>query len=236
MEITCSRCHQAIPADSLYCPTCGLPQLVYSSEEGEGPAQAERSENVVREAGWVEWRPALRAALVLAVPAGLLSCGMSPVGALALLWMAVGAAWAVMLYARRQKAVQQPFWLTAGAGVRIGLVTGILAGWMAFAATGISLFLTRFAFHQGKDFDDSWQSLVAQVSAQWQQMSAMRQDAQAAELLKSVAAWLLTPEGRAGSILGGLAMLEAGLLVFAMIGGAVGAKLVAGPRRTEAGN
>ena len=230
MEIPCSRCHQALSADGLFCPTCGLPQLRYSSEGEDEPGQVDRWSNAVRDASEVEWKPALRAALVLAVPAGILSCGVSPVGALALLWMAASAAWAVMLYARRQRAAQRAYWLTAGAGARIGLVTGILAGWLAFAVTGIWLFVTRFAFHQGKDFDDNWQSLVGQVSAQWQQLSASRQDAQAAEMLKGLAAWLLTPEGRAGSMLGGLALLVAGLLVFAMIGGAVGAKLVVKPK------
>ena len=67
MEATCNRCHQGIPAESCYCPTCGLPQIVYSSEDGTSPAQGDRWAGAVLDASAVEWRPALRAALLLAV-------------------------------------------------------------------------------------------------------------------------------------------------------------------------
>src|SRR5450755_793290 len=112
MEITCTRCHQPVEAENCYCPTCGLPQLVYASENGAGPAQPERWNESVRDASSVEWKPALRAAMLLAVPAGLLSCGISPVGMLGLFWMSAAAAWAVTLYVRGQR----PAWITTGAG------------------------------------------------------------------------------------------------------------------------
>ena len=227
METTCNRCHQSLPEDSCYCPTCGLPQIVYSSEDGAAPAQADRWTGALQDAGTVEWKPALRVALLLAVPAGLLSCGQSPVALLSLFWMAAAAAWAVTLYVRKQK----PAWVTMGAGARIGLVTGLLAGWFAFAASGLALYLMRFLFGRGKDFDDPWQTLVGQMSQQWQQMSP---DAQTASSLKSFAGWLLSAEGRAGSVLGGLLLLETALLVFAAAGGAIGARLMARTRRPEA--
>jgi hypothetical protein len=227
MEVTCNRCHQGIPADSCYCPTCGLPQLVYSSEDGSGPVQADLWTGALHDAGTVEWKPALRVAMLLAVPAGLLSCGQSPVALLSLFWMAAAAAWAVTLYARKQK----PAWVTMGAGARIGLVTGLLAGWFAFAASGAALFVMRFVFGKGKEFDEPWQALVAQMAQQWQQMSP---DAQTAASLKSLAGWLLSAEGRAGSVLGGLMLLEFALLLFATAGGAIGARLMARSRRPEA--
>src|ERR1700738_966333 len=219
MEATCNRCHQVVPAESCYCPTCGLPQLVYSSDDGAGAAApAERWTGAVEDASTVEWKPALRAAMMLAVPAGLLSCGQSPVALLSLFWMAAAAAWAVTLYMRKRR----PGWITMGAGARIGLVTGLLAGWLAFAASGVALYAMRFAFGHGKDFDEPWQALVAQMSQQWQQMSP---DAQTAATLKWFAGWLLSAEGRAGSMLGGLMLLEVALLVFAAAGGAIGARL-----------
>ena len=124
MEITCIRCHQTVEADSCYCPTCGLPQLVYSTEGEGGQAQPERWTEAVRDASSVDWKPALRAAMLLAIPAGLLSCGISPVSILGLFWMSAAAAWAVTIYVRGQR----PAWITMGAGARIGLVTGLLAG------------------------------------------------------------------------------------------------------------
>ena len=81
------------------------------------------------------WKPALRAALLLAVPVGIFSSGVSPLGFLGLVWMGMGAAWAVALYVRSQR----PAWITIGAGARIGLVTGLIAAWLAFSVSGGTL-------------------------------------------------------------------------------------------------
>lgn len=234
METTCTRCHQAIPADGLYCPACGLPQLVYAGEDVFAPAQTGAWTDVIRDAGSVDWKQALRVVLLLAVPAGLLSSELSPVGIFGLFWIAVAAAWAVALYARRQRAAQRSFSVTIGAGARIGLATGIIAGWCTFAASSASLFVTRFLLHQGKDFDNLWKSRVADMSQQWQAVSAANPDPQAAALFKSLAAWFLSPEGKAASTLGGLVMLETLLLIVAVVGGAIGARMIAGsPRRQQ---
>lgn len=224
MEITCNRCHQIVPSESCFCPTCGLPQLVYTADETSGPAEVARWNEVVRDASQVEWRPALRAAMILALPAGLLSCGLSPVGLLGLFWMAAAAAWAVTLYVRRQR----PAWITMGAGARIGLVTGLMAGWLAFVATGATLFAMRTFFHEGGSIDNLWRDMVEQSVNQ--QIQAMSVDTKA---ISAVKALLLSPEGRAGSMLAGLAFLEVGLLVFAAAGGAIGARLLARTRRPE---
>jgi len=225
MEVTCTRCHQTVPDASCYCPTCGLPQLVYSTEDGEEAVPAERWNDAVRDASQVEWRPALRVAMLLAIPAGLLSCGFSPVGLLGLFWMAAASAWAVSLYVRRQK----PAWITMGAGARIGLVTGLIAGWLAFGATGVALYCMRFVMHEGKAFDDMWTGMVNQnVNQQMQTMSA---DAQALGAFRSL---LLSAEGRAGLLLTGMLVLEIALLVFAAAGGALGARMMARSRRPQA--
>ncbi len=156
----------------------------------------------------------------------MLSGGVPVMGIFGLFWMGVAAAWAVALYARSQKQPQHAGWITAGAGARIGLVTGLAAGWVSFAASAVSLFAKRFLFHQGNDFDSLYQDQVAKVSDQWQAASASSQDVQAAAFFKSASAWLLTPEGRVGTMLGGLLTLEAILVVCAVAGGALGAKLM----------
>jgi hypothetical protein len=126
MEITCTRCHQAVLADNCYCPTCGLPQLQYSAENVPGQAPPERwLEAQVQDASIVDWKRAMRPALALAVPAGMLCSLFSPVSIFGLLWMTVAAAWVVALYLRSQR----PAWITIGAGARIGLVTGLLGAW-----------------------------------------------------------------------------------------------------------
>jgi hypothetical protein len=227
MEITCIRCHQSVPEQSCFCPNCGLPQLVYSNEdtEGGGPAQADRWTDAVRDASHVEWKPALRAAMILAIPAGLLSCGFWPVGLLGLFWMAAAGAWAVSIYVRREK----PVWISMGAGARIGLVTGLLAGWLAFGATSALFYSMRFLMHQGKTFDDIWTATVNQSFNQ--QLQAMSANAQA---LTSARNLMLSPEGRAGIILTFMVVVEVALLVFAAAGGALGARMMARTRRPQA--
>src|SRR5258708_4278475 len=162
MEVTCTRCHQALPVDSCYCPTCGLPQIVYSSEDGSAPAPGDSSPGTLRNASAVEWKPALRSIILLAVPAGLLSCGQLPSAFFSFFWVAIAAAWAVTLYVRKQT----PAWITTGAGARIGLVTGLLSGWLAFAASGAALYSMRYFFGQAKEYDRAYEGSLLTVT-QW---------------------------------------------------------------------
>jgi hypothetical protein len=224
METTCTRCHQAVEADNLYCPACGLPQLLYSAENVPGQVAPEHFNEPIRDAGTVDWKRAMRSVLAVAVPAGLVCSLFSPVSLFGLLWMAVAAAWAVALYLRSQR----PAWITIGAGARIGLVTGLLGGWIAAAASGGTLFVRRFVLHEGKAIDDTWQTLINdQFAGQW---TAAGVDAQTIAVLKT---WFLSPEGRAGSILGSIVLLVTGLIFFAVGGGAIGARLQARTRRPQ---
>ncbi len=225
MESTCNRCHQPVPAESCYCPACGLPQLVYETQEGAGAAPPERWTGALRDASAVEWKPALRFALLLAIPACLISFGYPFVTLVAVFWMAAAPTWAVTLYVRRQ----HPAWITMGAGARIGLVTGFLAGWIAFAGRSLSLFAMR-ALGQGKDIDEQWQAIASQM-AQQSQSSGL--DPQSTALSKWVVSSMLIPEGRAGWMLTSLIMLEVAFLVFSAAGGALGAHLTARSRRPQ---
>jgi hypothetical protein len=224
MEITCTRCHQTVEADNTYCPTCGLPRLVYSADGAPGLSQPNQWSEPVRDASTVNWKPAIRAAGTLALPAGLLCSMLSPVSIFGLLLMAMAAAWTVVLYVRSQR----PAWITVGAGARIGLVTGLMGTWMAAATTGVTLFVMRFFLHQGKFFDDFWQDSINQQMTQ--QGTAMGVDPATMSVTK---AWLMSPEGRAGSMLSAVLFLGVGLLSFAVGGGALGARLLARTRKPE---
>jgi len=228
MEITCNRCHQAILAENCYCPGCGLPQLVYTVDDTAGQDQPERWQEAARDASAVDWKPAMRAALMLAIPAGLLSSGLSPVGILGLFWMAAAAAWAVALYLRSQR----PAWITIGAGARIGLVTGLLAGWLAFGISGGALFVDRFVLHQSSKIDAEWKTRVDQSQQMTQQLASQMgvSDAAQAEAQK---AWMLSPWGHAGIEVFGFASNCLFLLFFAAGGGALGARLMVRNRRPE---
>jgi hypothetical protein len=223
MELTCSRCHQTVLDEYCYCPACGLPQLVYSADNSADAGQRDRWSEAVRDASTVDWHSALRSTLPIAIPAGILCSMLSPVGIFGLILMGGTAAWAVVLYSRKQR----PAWITIGAGARIGLVTGIVASWTAAAATGLSLYALRFWLHQGNLFDDFWQGFINQQMAQG---NAVGGDPQT---LASIKALMVSSQGRAGMVLFAIAFLMATLLLFAIAGGALGARVLTRTRRPE---
>ncbi len=228
MEINCSRCHQPVERESCYCPSCGLPQLVYATEGEGAPGEPEPWKEAVRDAGSVDWKPALRAAMMLAVPAGLLSCGISPVGILGLFWMSAAAAWAVTIYVRGQR----PAWITMGAGARIGLVTGLLAAALAFTVSGGALFVERFALHQAGSIDAAWKTQVEASNQMTQQLMTQMGMVDQAQL-QAQKSLMLSPEGHAGIETFGMVSNALFLLLFASAGGAMGARLLARSRRPE---
>jgi len=223
MEVTCSRCHQAIPVDSCFCPTCGLPQLVYSSDGENVPVALDRRAEAARDASSIDWKAGMRSAVALAVPAGLLSSEISPLGALlGVFWVAGAAAWAVVLYSRSQR----PARITVGAGARIGLVTGLIAGWLAFGVSGAGMFVTRVVLHKGNEVDAVWKQVVDATEQNVQQFeiqAGMSSDATQAEV-KRQRELMLSPEGHAGFAAFSLLIFSLFMVVFAVAGGALGAR------------
>jgi len=232
MEITCIRCNQAVEADNCYCPTCGLPQLQYSAENVPGQVPPERWNEPIRDASTVDWKRALPTVLMLGVAAGLLSSGVSPMGHLGLFWMSGAAAMAVALYLRSQR----PAWITVGAGARIGLVTGLLGAWIAFSANGGELFVQRVVLHQGSQIDADWKAYIDLTEQMKQQMAANvgpSFEAQEKADSEQDRNWMLSPQGHAGWEAFLLAMSSGFLLVFAIAGGALGARFQARARRPQ---
>src|SRR6185503_1779373 len=226
MEPTCDRCHQPVTTESCYCPSCGLPQLVYSAEPGAIPASSERWPEAIRDASSIDWKQAMRAALALSVPSGLLSSGISHLSPLGIFWMGAAAAWAVALYMRKQ----HPAWITMGAGARLGLVTGLIAGWLAFGFSGAGLFVTRVAMHQGNQIDSTWMEVVNKIYHQTQQLEAQMSTPMNAAQAEAQRRWMLSPEGHAGFQTLGLAWYCLLLVLFSIAGGAIGARML-GRRR-----
>jgi hypothetical protein len=232
MELTCSRCHQTVREGDCFCPTCGLPQLVYTGDGSPGQGETDQWIGATRDANEIDWKPALRSALALAIPAGLFCSIPSAIGIFGLLLMAGTAAWVVALYMRNQR----PAWITIGAGARIGMVTGILAGAMSFAANSAILFVQRYGFHQGSRMDGDWKTFVAmdlQVSQQITAMIGPADPAQAAAIRAQQQAWMLSPEGHAGMVVGDLAMASLLFVCFAATGGAVCARVLGRTHRPQ---
>jgi hypothetical protein len=215
-----------------------LPQLTYIGSESPAVSQGEdfdqnRGGAASSRAGMADgiaWRPALKASLMLAVPAAVLCSGLITVGqSLGVLWIAGAAAWAVSLYSKRASSG----WLPTGIGVRIGLLTGLFASWLTLSVNGVSLWVARFVLHQGSQMDSLWQNEVETSLQASQQMVAQMgmTSAQAAESTQFSRALMLSAEGRAGIALSTFLAGAVFLVLFAMIGGALGARWLAQPRR-----
>src|ERR1700739_4190159 len=172
----------------------------------------------VRDASSIDWKPGMRAALTLAIPAGLLSSGISPLGILRVVWMLGAATAAVLFYMRSQR----PAWITIGAGARIGLVTGLMAAWLAFGVSGAGVFIARVVLHHGDQIDTAWRdndTASQQMTQQWVAQMNLPNDAAQANAQRN---WMLSPEGHAGFETAGLAWSCFRIVFFAVGGWLVG--------------
>jgi len=93
--------------------------------------------------------------------------------------------------------------------------------------SGLSLYAMRFWLHQGSAFDDFWQNVVNLQQAQGIAVGADAQNLAAAKAL------MISQEGRAGLILFTIAILMGTLVLFAIAGGALGARMLARTHRQE---
>jgi hypothetical protein len=229
MELSCSRCHQTVQEGNCYCPNCGLPQFVFSAENSGEAGQGERWGEAVRDANSIDWNSALRSTLLLAIPAGLLCSMLSPVG---MLLIAGTAAWVVAHYMRSHR----PARITVGAGARIGLVCGIFAGSLAFAASGCELYTERYILHQGSQIDAEWRKFVdldTQLSQKFVEWAGAPNSAQVQAQEDQQANWMLTPEGHASVVVANLTFDSFLLVLFAVAGGALGARMLTRARQPE---
>jgi hypothetical protein len=147
--------------------------------------------------------------------------------------MAIAAAWAVSLYMRSQR----PAWITLGAGARIGLVTGLLTGWLAFGISGGALFVQRFFLHHSGQMDAEWKTRVLMGQQMAEQLTSGMTPADAAQaqaIRAQFQAWMLSPEGHAGMEVFQFTVNVLFLLFFAAAGGALGARLLVRASKPEA--
>lgn len=232
MEVTCQRCHETLRDADRYCPACGLPQLLFPERDAAEDTASGASLGIaasIRTHGEIAWRQALRMALLVALPAGIICSRM---GALDWVWIMLAALWVVRLYARRIA----PLSVTTGAGARIGLVTGLLTGWLVLAIDCAVLWSQRYLLHQGSQIDSQFEQAMEPGLRLNQQMLQNLGTAggQVQSQVASMKAFIFSPEGRAGMLLAGSLMSLVILVFFAVVGGALGARLVPRLRRPEA--
>jgi hypothetical protein len=213
----CHRCGQELPenrGEGPFCPHCGSPQLFLPDYEQQQTITESDTTGTVPppKPQTIDWRTAIRCALLVAVIAAvlsILSTRLQVVSPLTWLWTVSGSLITLALYQKRRPQA----WMDAGVGARIGFVVGLalmacLA--VAMAATGL---VARFGLHNMAGFDAD---LTAMLHAQIQKASATTPEP------PDVLRFLYSPEVRAGMMLAGFAMLSGFLLVLSAVGGAVG--------------
>jgi zinc-ribbon domain len=225
MNLLCHRCGANLSASDMFCPNCGSPQLKFAQlEEGETAYGGARPPGAPPRAQGISWKDAILAALLVAVPAGLLSA-VSVLSWGCCLWVVGGAVLAIVLYHRRAPG----FLLETRSGVRIGAVAGLIAAYSSVIATAIWRVFARYVLHQGYAIDQFYDEVIRQSTA------FVKTSPDAEAQWRAYVHFLMSPDGRAAYTLINAATTSVGIILFSAIGGALGVRLLA-PRKTPLGN
>jgi hypothetical protein len=217
MEQLCHRCGAALNSSDPFCPQCGAPQLRYEASDEPFPsANTSPSQRIAaRNFNAIAWRDAILGAAILAIPAGMLS---SIVG-LEALWGIVGGMTIISLYRRRTGTFP-----TSKMGWRIGGLLGVFAATITAILSGLALVLQRYAFHQGSLIDQRLHDAVQMSTELYTNLFAGSNPDMVAAFAETRRFWL-TPDGAAAMVLLNTAGVAVFLLLFAAVGGAIGARL-----------
>jgi len=217
MAKDCHRCGSPLASPETFCPNCGAPQLLYEAGgeglDGAGPPSAAALRDI-------QWSQAVGAAVTFAVPVGILCSPVVPVlSGACCLWVMGGAVFAVGLYQRRSatRILARPV------GVRIGTLIGLMAAAVAAAFNAAAVVVERYVLHGGDAMDKTCQATMEQVSAATMQLSSGSPGE-----VRDAMQFLLSPDGRAASVLLTALLSSAGIAVFSMIGGAIGTRIFSG--------
>ncbi|MGC9291592.1 MAG: zinc ribbon domain-containing protein [Acidobacteriaceae bacterium] len=217
MGLVCHRCGDALARDASFCPQCGAPQLRFTPPEPDGTA-ADGSPGgrprvvVTGRSVDIQWKYAIQIAALVSLGVGLLSSILA-VGSL--LWVMGGAVLVIALYHRRVPyAVLQP-----SLGARLGVVTGTLTAAIAVVSNTVLLLVQRYGLHQGKLLDETLTNTVRQA------MDRAASGTEAQAQVTAAIAFLLSPEGRAGMVLLGMALIAFIILLLSIAGGVLGTQI-----------
>ena len=216
MKLPCHRCENTLDSEASFCSQCGAPQLRFTPQEPSALQEASAEGGRVHvppgnDREGIQWKAAIQIAALVSLVVGLLSSILA-VGSL--LWVLSGAVLVVALYHRRVPyTVLQP-----GLGARIGVVTGTMTAAIAVAGNTLLLLVQRYGLHQGKLLDDTLARTFQQA------MSRADVGAGAQTQMTAAIAFMLSPEGRAGMVLLGMAFIAFIILILSIVGGVLGAR------------
>jgi hypothetical protein len=217
MHEHCHRCGGELPAKdgaSPFCPHCGSPQIYLQDYEQQSGAVDASTTGAVPppRPQQVEWKTAIRCAVLVAVIAAglsLVAARVQLMSALSWLWTISGSIITLALYQRRRPLA----WMDAGVGARIGVVVGLALVACFAVAMGIGGLVARYGLHS-----------MAGVDAQLTELlhTEFEKAVAAAPQPPEVKRFWYSPEFRAGMMLAGFGMMAGFLMVLSTVGGAVG--------------
>ena len=224
MERLCHRCSSPLRDDDPFCPHCGAPQLVVEPSDSSLVQQSAprfRGEGQ----GGVHWRAAIASALLVAIPVGLLSALTHTTS---FLFVMVGGFAAIALYRRRTSAATD-----GRIGWRVGCVLGIASAFFATAAWAAQLVIERYLLHNGAEIDKLFNAAAQQQVEYWTKASAQQgpQPPEVMHAMKSVADFMLSPDGHAASQLTTAIVMTISMILFAAVAGAIAGRVLAVRRR-----
>lgn len=174
----------------------------------------------------VQWRAAIVAALLVAIPVGLLSA-LTRTSSL----FPIGGGFAVMaIYRQRTTA------FTDGRiGWRVGGVLGAISAFFASLAWAVQLLIERFLLHQGAAIDQASQAAAQQaVDSMTKSMATQGPEPpEMLHMLQNFMHFLLSPDGYAWSQLITVVVMSLGIILFAAAGGAIAGRLLAMRTRVQ---
>jgi hypothetical protein len=217
MHEHCHRCGGELPAKdgaSPFCPHCGSPQIYLQDYEQQSGAVDASTTGAVPppRPQQVEWKTAIRCAVLVAVIAAglsLVAARVQLMSALSWLWTISGSIITLALYQRRRPLA----WMDAGVGARIGVVVGLALVACFAVAMGIGGLVARYGLHSMAGVDAQ---LTEILHTQFEKATA------AMPQPPEVKRFWYSPEFRAGMMLAGFGMMAGFLLVLSTVGGAVG--------------
>jgi uncharacterized protein YqgC (DUF456 family) len=217
MDPVCHRCGNAISSTEIFCPHCGAPQLRLEIGEEQPVHRTQMAGISARATQNIEWRPAVQAALMLALPVGLLSSLWD----FGILWLLAGGFCTVALY--RKKTMDA---MNSGTGWRIGMLTGLLSAFSASLIDGVGMVLERYGLHHGARIDQRLNTMTQQMTEQM-----ARQNPDAAQQIPWFLHFWLSPDGHAAMVLMMSSFAAIMMIAFSAIGGVLGARMMGARQR-----
>ena len=217
MHQFCHRCGGDLPdsgGESPFCPHCGAPQLRLSLENQSLPdgvtdnGSASTGATPPPRPRLVEWKAAIRCAVLVSVVAAALSLGavrIQVLSSVTLLWVFSASLITMSLYQRLRPAA----WMDVRIGARIGVVVGLFLAVALGASTAGWGMISRYALHSMGGFDVQMEEMLKHSL---QQMPADR--------ASSVTGLVQSPEFRGGTMAAGFATMSLVLLLLSTLGGA----------------